>query len=500
MAIHASSDEEGETYSTTLTEAFSDFDELGTGRISEFVATGSHSQWPEEYDSPWERKAILSLDGGGIRGYSSLLILQRLMELVAKVEEGLEPPAPSSESSPHIRKSRERGQKQDVGGKGSKYLPCHYFDYIAGTSTGGLIAILLGRQRVNVEVAIEQYENLLATVFMRAARRFKHLLPLSGVKYRRHDLMNTFLQVENLADPSDDEEPQRFQSDDTRCKTTVYALSSSPKNDIFKPYPFRSYPGPTSEMWMDSSLSQSPNFPINEVACAIAAGPELLEPYRIGADRFYDARIVLNDPSWQIYNEVSRIHGHTASPIDVLLSLGSGPSPTGGLRKDGPKSRRLSSLVRTLHKDLRDIPSVVDEKVGIERKKGLKYYRFNVGSGLTKFKPNEWTKIVASRINEQTKAYVDKADISESIRECAEILVRRRRARSQTLQWERFATGTRYRCPIKGCDFAKGGTRKPLKDRNGLADHLRIQHDKPPPEANPEIEQLLDQGRTNSWK
>src|SRR6266516_905790 len=58
---------------------------------------------------------ILSLDGGGVRGLSSLLILRDIMEEVQKAEDKTEMPK-----------------------------PCDYFDLICGTSTGGLIAIMLG--------------------------------------------------------------------------------------------------------------------------------------------------------------------------------------------------------------------------------------------------------------------------------------------------------------------------------------------------------------------
>ncbi|KAK1975038.1 acyl transferase/acyl hydrolase/lysophospholipase, partial [Colletotrichum cereale] len=56
---------------------------------------------------------ILSLDGGGIRGISSLLILEHLMEEMRKAQ-GLE----------HVPR------------------PCECFDFIGGTSTGGIIAIM----------------------------------------------------------------------------------------------------------------------------------------------------------------------------------------------------------------------------------------------------------------------------------------------------------------------------------------------------------------------
>ena len=58
---------------------------------------------------------ILSLDGGGVRGLSTLLILRDIME--------------------------EIGQRT---GTFTLAKPCNYFDLIGGTSTGGLIAIMLG--------------------------------------------------------------------------------------------------------------------------------------------------------------------------------------------------------------------------------------------------------------------------------------------------------------------------------------------------------------------
>lgn len=47
----------------------------------------------------------------------------------------------------------------------SHYLPCHYFDYIAGTSTGGLIAIMLGRLAMTVDECLDAYEQLADGVF-----------------------------------------------------------------------------------------------------------------------------------------------------------------------------------------------------------------------------------------------------------------------------------------------------------------------------------------------
>lgn len=80
---------------------------------------------------------LLALDGGGVRGLSSLMILQQLMAAVRP------------ESPPK---------------------PCEFFDMIGGTSTGGLIAIMLGRLQMTVQECIEAYIRLSDRVFHRKNR------------------------------------------------------------------------------------------------------------------------------------------------------------------------------------------------------------------------------------------------------------------------------------------------------------------------------------------
>ena len=62
---------------------------------------------------------ILCLDDGGVRSYSSLLILRRLMRAVA------------------LRSASD-----------SQVEPWQHFDLICGSGSGGLLALLLGRLRM----------------------------------------------------------------------------------------------------------------------------------------------------------------------------------------------------------------------------------------------------------------------------------------------------------------------------------------------------------------
>lgn len=84
-------------------------------------------------------------DGGGIRGYSSLLVLQALMKEIVEVEKALEPTITSSAQAALVRSRRvdpiqpgtPDAEKVTEVVNNDRFLPCHYFDFIAGASTGG---------------------------------------------------------------------------------------------------------------------------------------------------------------------------------------------------------------------------------------------------------------------------------------------------------------------------------------------------------------------------
>ena len=96
-----------------------------------------------DYTEAWTSQYVLSLgkgppkafpicyftdivsDGGGIKGYSSLLILQRLMKHINEEEKRLGP------DPPQVWYSEKLPQPQPP------FELCYYLDYVFGTSTGG---------------------------------------------------------------------------------------------------------------------------------------------------------------------------------------------------------------------------------------------------------------------------------------------------------------------------------------------------------------------------
>lgn len=69
---------------------------------------------------------------------------------------------------------------EDIGHE-ERYSPCHYFDYMAGTSTGGyvsisfksikvliktsIVAIMLSRLRMSIDDCIDEFVNIGTTLF-----------------------------------------------------------------------------------------------------------------------------------------------------------------------------------------------------------------------------------------------------------------------------------------------------------------------------------------------
>lgn len=98
---------------------------------------------------------VLSLDGDGIRGLSELLILKRLVY---------------------------RLQPTPAGQPLAK--PCDFFDVIGGTSTGGILAIALGRLEMDIDECIAFYCDLIKDLFQEpetwAARTFEYSRSATG--------------------------------------------------------------------------------------------------------------------------------------------------------------------------------------------------------------------------------------------------------------------------------------------------------------------------------
>ncbi|KAI4183577.1 MAG: hypothetical protein LQ346_006290 [Caloplaca aetnensis] len=467
---------------------------LATEDDDDYLPTVDPSIATVDEDSPWARKYILSLDGGGVRGYSSLLLLKRLMDEIAGLEAEMNPQAGTSAFSPLIDLTslyRDPMMKELE----YTYRPCHYFDYIGGSSTGGLTAIMLGRLRMTVDECLKAYKDLSATVFEKPTSRLKRSLHKYSSATRRKTLEQLFATWQP-AQPSANEQRGKFKSDAVRCRTIVCSNRWDLSEKISYPYVFRSYDyRHVTRRTVDPFVyprnpNDSPEFEIWQVARATSAAPSYFKSTRLFEYRYNDAAVNINNPSLEMYKEVSLLNKAHES-VELLLSLG-----TGNAKGNTTKAKHA------LQKDLNDISDLVHQKINAARKQdAFTYYRWNVPNGLEDVRLDEWKPIGTGKdtlvqIDKATNGYLGSVDVQRQIRECATILVHARWQRAQTMRWEMYATGTRYRCVVPGCEYQS----LRFQNRNELMDHLQTVHGKAPPDAEnfQEIQTLLDQGRTNS--
>ncbi|KFA55131.1 hypothetical protein S40293_08680 [Stachybotrys chartarum IBT 40293] len=289
---------------------------------------------------------VLSLDGGGIRGLSSLRILEEIMH---RIQEEL--------------------QLEEIP------RPCEFFDLIGGTSTGGIIALMLGRLGMRVDECIQAYEEVAEQAF--SARPF-YVPGLSSSKYSSTSLEKAFDHVvrqycddaickkqRNKGKAVVDNCPHSgMQLRNAACtKTAVLTIT---KDDVnASPHLLTTY-GTSSAYGMCT---------ITEAARATSAAPTYFKPIRLGRDgvEYVDAGLGYNNPCAVLVNEAhDQFPGR--QPLRIL-SIGT------GLYKVAPIGNGIGSDIKSLRR-----MATNTQKVEVELKDKYRgtqqYYRFSVDRGL----------------------------------------------------------------------------------------------------------------------
>ena len=359
---------------------------------------------------PWDRKAILSLDGGGIRGYSALLILQKLMNVIKELEKSHCDGAAESSYHPlpwnplYATDSRSGGQA-DPGSQhaeSARWLPCHYFDYIAGTSTGGLIGIMLGRLRMNIDDCVSEYEKLGGEIFGRS--RWFHvrsLLWFPRDKYNHRKVEKAVKEVVSEKIPKIAKFPggENFGFDENRCRTVVLAYQQQTNEQakldgVEGPYLFRTY---KNLHWSDSAADRQTDrnpgpahdIPIWWVARATSAAPGYFKPMKIQRLAYLDGGFGTNNPCVEIFEEVRKMNNHADTCASIIVSVGTGIDK-GWSRFKNLGASRFINFMNVARKWASD--SEKEHGVMNQRKDGaaFKYYRLNVPDGIGSLKLDDW--------------------------------------------------------------------------------------------------------------
>jgi hypothetical protein len=208
--------------------------------------------------SPAVRK-ILCLDGGGVRGLASLYLVKHLMD----------------------RLNAKRGGRLEVWQE---------FDMIGGTSTGGLIALMLGRLRMPVEKCITAYQTLSRKIFSpvhskmnvvgRAIQKFE-----ADGKYESEPLERIVRDM--CREYRLDESALLKDTSEDATKVFVCAVQGINADAVV----IRSYRSGSEEYDELYDICK-----IWEAGRATSAASTFFEPIRIGNQRYVDGALKYNNP------------------------------------------------------------------------------------------------------------------------------------------------------------------------------------------------------------
>jgi predicted acylesterase/phospholipase RssA len=235
-----------------------------------------------------------------------------------------------------------------------------------------------------------------------------------------------------------------------------------------------------------------------EAARATSAAPSYFTPITINNIIFGDGGFGFNNPTRLLYWEVIQMNDNDQEANGLIVSIGTGQFNYTRFKK-GPFTRALAwfdtaklvaSDCEATHEQCRD---------GFGKK--YPYFRFNLPSGaIDKIKLDEWKTSpwhhrskpsTEEVIRTQTQAYLDTADVKNKIKEVATLLVEKRRARSKTSEWEKFAVGIRYVCRQKACR-----EKETFHTKEKLRQHIEF-HYKDRPVTREIIEAAVERGVIN---
>ncbi|AEO58836.1 hypothetical protein MYCTH_2306488 [Thermothelomyces thermophilus ATCC 42464] len=450
------------------------------------------------------KKLILTIDGGGIRGYSSLIVLRALMHEIERIEQSLKPPASASTHTDRIP----REQIPDEVFREGKYLPCHYFDYIAGTSVGGLIAIMLGMFGNSVDDCVNEFHRQNKAIPLTDDASVVSSIDFPLV-YRRstwptkrtRSFFDTFARFTVTATgrtlPGSPAAPSvsrtssqasaassEFRKDTYQCQTLAWCAEVETRRSR-RPYAFCTY---AEEEGDPEQLISIP-----EVAKAITTPSRYsFKPFKLGSGQFVDGSKLIRDPTLEVIKEITSLLDESEPPIDLLLSLGTDEHHAWFYEK----LRSLATSRGSPASAAKDKPAIGEE----EGRSYIHYHRFEVpGIRLG------WRKrFFLRQIEEATEEWLSRPEQKERVAKYAQMLVERRRARAATARWETFALGVRYVCFHEECagEGEKSAENNRLfTGRGDFFDHLDRRHNltKRAARGLVDVEQELDKGRRFGW-
>jgi len=291
--------------------------------------------------------------------------------------------------------------------------PCDYFDLICGTSTGGLIALLLGRLQMVIRLSsllIQTIPECLRVYTSLCQKVFK-TSNIFGSKYNHHILEDEIRTILKSYGKSTDERL----AEPNCCKTFVVAVHVTGG-------------GPSRLRTYSQENGKASGCTIVQAARATSAAPSIFSPITITSpttgvqSKFIDGGIGHNNPSEQAICESNQIW--PGRKIGILLSVGTGTSVPREFSNSiirfitkisaAQLITRLVTECEETHNRVLGHPQLAQGKTG-------RYFRFNVDH-VGAVNLDEWESLES--VNSQTEQYFNRLDVMQANSDCADLLLK----------------------------------------------------------------------------
>ncbi|KIM29934.1 hypothetical protein M408DRAFT_99051 [Serendipita vermifera MAFF 305830] len=325
---------------------------------------------------------LVSLDDGGIRGFSQLEIMNNIMH--------------------RLNWEHQSDESEEPG------LPCEHFDLIGGSGTGGLIAILLGKLRMSVEEASDTFCTIVEHAYTPSN------LSASDRTDALRKCMEDAMRSKRL--PVDLQLAGKQQAG-CPCFVVASPRTNASSTLCFRSYPIRSQPSSTITV-IDATLATcatQPDF------ASVHSGPGLKR-------REYISSSGAVYPAHEVISEAHLLFGGDAT-VASLLSMGTGHPGIISFPQEGGEAALLKTMREMMH-DCEQRSQEMEQRIGRD---GI-YSRLSVEQGLqnhhsAQTSEPEW--IVA-----QTEDYLNLRDTSNKL----DLLVKNIRDQTATITLDRLST------------------------------------------------------------
>jgi len=283
--------------------------------------------------------------------------------------------------------------------------PWQVFDLIGGTSTGGIIAIMLGRLRMRIADCREAYESLAAEAFKPLNYAFRPVHRLrdkfnAAPEFDVHALEGAIRKV--LAKYGAEGHPDGGLLKDTvlqACK--VFVVCTNQRNTETEL--LRSYKNPKkAQSWYDECR-------ILEACRATSAATTYFPAVQIQGDTYIDGGLLSNNPVQHVHAEAMDLW---PAHEQFIISIGTGESPHTAFKGNlKVLAEDLARIATETHRTAETFRAHDGHRMSTA---GL-YYRFNV-PGLGRIGLEEWAE--SPQVRALTRNYVNSSDAYEPRGRC----------------------------------------------------------------------------------